>query len=243
MRTPLLTLRRQIGIQLLLIVVAVGPGFSRLAQDDASRRTSVILAIEQELLDAVGSGDTAVWRRHLDEDFLQVSEDGSRVTKQALLSSLRPLPKGYAGEIRIIDPKITYVGDEYESVSGQQLHTTYATMNVYHLDKAEWMLRSSQVFEIPRTPPPVRISAAVAASYVGVYALSDSVLYTVSWEKDTLYGSRSGRRKQALLAETENVFFVQDDPRARKLFIRDASGSMRLIARRNGNDVIWHRMR
>jgi len=234
------------------LVLISGCSFSQSNTEDSLTKTVAILKIEKELLDAVTFGDTVVWKKYLDDSFLMVSEDGSRNNKQQFISSLRPLPKGYSGQINITEPKIVFrdnvavvnfVADEEEFVYGQKLHTTYATMNVYYKGGTEWKLFSSQVFEIPQKPPAVKVSAGILKNYVGVYELAENITYTVSIENNILYGLRSGREKQELLPETENVFFVKDDSRGRKLFVKDVQGKMQMITRRNGNDIIWKKIK
>jgi hypothetical protein len=55
-------------------------------------------------------------------------------------------------------------------------------------------------------------------------------------------GERTGRPKQALLPESEMVFFTPGAPRTRKIFVLDATGrAARIIDRRDGRDIVWTR--
>lgn len=224
--------------------------FSQLTRPDSVTNAETILKIEKNLMDALAIGDTLVWSRNLHDSFLIVTEDGSRNTKHELIAGMRPLPKGYSGQIQITEPRLTfldsvavlnYVADEEEFVYEQKLHTSYAVMSVYHQRGMIWKLFLSQIFEIPKHPPSITISKTVLKNYVGVYTLTAGVTYTVSMDHDTLYGQRTGRDREQLLPETENIFFRVRDTRGRKIFMKDEQGEMQLIDRRNGNDIIWKR--
>lgn len=244
-----LGIRNRLRLVLWLMSVS-GVCLSQTTTQDSLTNAQTILRIEQELLDALATGDTLVWNTHLDDSFLAVAEDGSRNTKHQLISTMRPLPKGYSGQIQITKPRITllesvavlnYVAEEEEFVYGQELHTAYSTMSVYHKSGTAWKLLISQVFEIPKNPRAITISTTVLKNYVGVYTLTEGVTYTLSIDHDILYGQRTGRDKEQLLPETENVFFTMGDARGRKMFMKDAQGKMQMIARRNGSDIIWKR--
>jgi hypothetical protein len=207
-----------------------------------------ILKIEQKLLDAIATGDTIVWNTSLDDSFVVVTEDGSRSTKHDLINSMHGLPKGYSGQIHIAEPTtrfldnvavLNYVAQEEEIIYGQKLTTAYATMCVYHKSGATWKLFASQVFEIPKNPPAIATSGPALKNYVGVYTLAEGVNYTVSLSNDTLYGQRTGGKKEQLFPEMENIFFTKSDTRGRKIFVRDEHEKMQMVSRRNGSDLIW----
>ena len=232
----------------LSIALSCNTSFSQTNSADSVR----ILGIEKELVDAISTGDSAAWKKHMDDSFMVVEEDGSRTSKQQFISSLRGLPKGYSGHIDITKPSVVirnnaailnYVADEEEIVYGQKLHTTYATMTAYYKSVSEWKIFSEHIFEIPQNPAPINLTKGILEKYTGVYKLSDDITYTVTIENNRLFGERIGRKKQELLPETENVFFTADDSRGRKLFMKDPDGKMQMLARRNGNDVVWTKVR
>ena len=85
----------------------------------------------QELVDAVGSGDVAVWNRYLDPEVRFVDEEGTVSTKAQMLEQIRPLPQGVSGSIRVADfdavvrgdvAVATYVNEESENYHGHPLH-------------------------------------------------------------------------------------------------------------------------
>jgi hypothetical protein len=53
-----------------------------------------LVATTQSLLDAVTSGDTAIWAPHLAPDWFQATEEGEIVDRAEFLAGLRGLPPG-----------------------------------------------------------------------------------------------------------------------------------------------------
>ncbi|MEP6513740.1 MAG: nuclear transport factor 2 family protein [Parafilimonas sp.] len=226
--------------------------YSQPENSDSIKYSSQIIRIEQQLLDAITSGDTVVWSKYLDEEYYIITEDGTGYNKNEFLLTFRALPKGFSGYINLIEPHfifknniaiIHYVSDEYEFVFGQKIHTTYSTADTYFKTDTSWKMIASQVFEIPQLPPAIKVSGSVLKNYTGIYQLSDSVTCTISLENDTPFIQKKGRKKEALFAETENIFFRQSDTRGRKIFTKDEQGNMLMRERRNGEDVIWKRIK
>ena len=95
--------------------------------------SETIVALEQELLDGVATGDRDLWKSHLSDSCVVTIEDGSRLTGEQFLDKLHPLPQGYEGKIKVIEPSfrlldrhtavISYIADEYLELFGQRIHT------------------------------------------------------------------------------------------------------------------------
>lgn len=243
-------LRRILGL-IIFFSMAV-KAFSQPGNNDSLKYSSQIIRIEQQLLDAIAPGDTALWSKYLDPSYYMVNEEGKGVTRKEFLQDFGPLPKGFSGHINLTHPHLIfrnnlavlhYVADEHEFVFGQELHTTYGTVNIYTKTDSSWKVIASQVFEIPQLPPAINISPTILKNYTGIYRLSDSVTCTISLEKDTLFIQKKGRKKEALFAETETVFFRQSDARGRKFFVKDDNGMMLMRERRNGEDLVWKRIK
>ncbi len=163
---------------------------------DSSTNSTAIIRIEQSLMDAIAFGDTTLWSKYLDKDFFIVTEDGTRFIKKSFLESFQPLPKGFTGNIKIVQPKvifhdniavIAYVADENEWVYGQHLHTTYGTLNTYYKNDTSWTMLASEIYEIPQLPPPIKAPAATLKQYCGKYQMNNTISCTVSYERDTLF--------------------------------------------------------
>jgi hypothetical protein len=98
-----------------------------------------------------------------------------------------------------------------------------------------------QLFEIPKNPPPVHLPESVLARYIGTYALSGDQKCTITVVGERLYAEKTGREKEELLAETEDIFFRKNDGRVRVIFIKDSKTAYHLIERRAGEDLVWKR--
>ena len=68
--------------------------------------SSAIVSIAQQLLDAIGKGDTVIWKKYMHPDCLIMAEDGMLKRKQDLLDELKPLPDGYLGNIKVTNPVV-----------------------------------------------------------------------------------------------------------------------------------------
>ena len=76
----------------------------------ATLETQLVTQI-QARLDAITSGDKAVWARDLDDSALLMDEEGHVSTKAQFLAALAPLPKGSTGSLHVIRPHFTRTGD------------------------------------------------------------------------------------------------------------------------------------
>jgi Domain of unknown function (DUF4440) len=203
---------------------------------------------EQQLMDAIAVGDTAVWQNFLHEDCLIAVEDGKTLSRNELVSSIKPLPAGYHGRIVIIEPNyqryddtivLSFINDEYLEVFGQKIHTQYRQTDTWKNFDGEWKMVAMQLFEIPKNPLPVSLPESVLTRYIGTYALSNDRKCIITVEGGKLYAEKTGREKEELLAETEDIFFRKNDGRGRVIFIKDTETAYHLIERRAGEDLVW----
>lgn len=207
-----------------------------------------ILENEQRLMDAIAIGDTTVWLKFLHEDCLIAVEDGKTLSRQDLVSSMKPLPAGYDGRIVIIEPSyaryddtivISFINDEYLELFGQKIHTQYRQTDTWKHFDGDWKMIAMQLFEIPKNPPPIGVSESVLTQYIGTYALSGDRKCTITVQDGKLYAEKTGREREELLPETQNLFFRQNDGRVRVIFTKDTANSYNLIERRAGEDLTW----
>lgn len=210
---------------------------------------AVLKAQTQALLDAVTAGDARVWDRLLDPDVLYVSEAGELERKPQLLAEVVPLPAGITGRIRIGafearihgDTAIVFHADEEdERYFGHDLHARYLNLATWRYRDGAWTLIATQVLAALIDPPAITLPAGALDEYVGSFALTPEIHYTIVRDGDHLVGQRTGRPPQVLQAEARDVFFVAGQPRTRKIFLRDAAGKIaRFTDRREARDVIW----
>jgi hypothetical protein len=219
---------------------------------DSSSRAKQLLRIEQSLLDAIAPGDTSLWNKYLDPDCYTITEDGTGYFKKEFLATFGPLPKGFSGHINLIKPVFTfsgkaavlhYVADEYETVYGQQLHTTYGMADTWYQADSSWKMIGSQVFEIPQLPPSVKVAAKTLLEYAGRYEMRGTDTCSITVKNDTLFIQKKKGVAVALFAETGNIFFRTSDTRGRKIFVKNEIGEMLMLERRNGNDLVWKRIK
>jgi len=219
-----------------------------IAQQSPSSIKKLLVQKEQSLLDAIATGDKTLWNAALHDSCIIGIEDGILMTKSKFIEDLSPLPKGYAGKIKIIEPTLklynntavlSYIADEYLELYNQKIHTQYRQVNTWMKMGKEWKAIMMQVFEIPKNPAPVSIAENILKQYTGTYQLSSERKCIVTVENGKLFVEKSGK-KTALLAQTENVFFRNGDGRVDVLFLKDeVTGKYKMVERREGEDLVW----
>jgi hypothetical protein len=206
--------------------------------------------ITQELLDAVSRGDRDPWLLRLADDGLFTNGDGRTLTKKELVDQIQPFPAGSSGTLTMADPKvrsygltavITYDALETVTVYGQELKTRYHTTDTYLFNFGHWRMIASQGMAVHKDPPVAQVDPKVYDAWAGTYALAPGVTYTVTREGAKLFGQGSGSPRQELLPEAEDRFFLRG-VRGVKIFVKDKDGrAVRLLDRRDGNDLVWKR--
>jgi Domain of unknown function (DUF4440) len=211
-----------------------------------------LIKISQEISDAIPAGDKAVWEKYLMDSSFVISEEGNVNTKAYIISQTNPLPKGFSGNIKVTRPTfafytntvvMNFISKEYENVFGQEIHTEYSMCETFVKTQEGWRILTLQVFEIPQHPEPVEVDSTILKKYLGVYQLGDSRLYEVTMKEGKLFINRKDKPKEELFAENENTFFTNSDTRGVKIFVKDKTGGYNLIARRNGKDIIWKKIK
>ncbi|HRH41939.1 MAG TPA: DUF4440 domain-containing protein, partial [Pyrinomonadaceae bacterium] len=163
----------------------------------------------QELLDAVATGDKALWQKYLADGSLYTDEEGNVLTKDELINGLHPLPKGYVGSIKIGKTEslvqenvvvLTHFDHEILELYGQKILTNFQTTSIWAKQSdGDWKLVSTQVIAIPNERKPVKGDVKKLDSYIGEYELAPQIIYTITREGDKLFGQRTGRAKEELL--------------------------------------------
>jgi Domain of unknown function (DUF4440) len=220
-------------------------GFGQQSSDSIKK---LLVQKEQSLLDAIATGDKTLWDAALHDSCIIGIEDGSLISKTRYLEELSPLPKGYAGKIKVIEPALklysntavlSYIADEYLELYNQKIHTQYRQVNTWMKIGKDWKVIMMQVFEIPKNPMPVTIAENTLKQYTGTYQLNSERKCIVIVENGKLFVEKSGMKTE-LLAQTENVFFRNDNGRVDILFIKDeTTGNYKMVERREGEDLVW----
>lgn len=213
--------------------------------------TALLQRQTQELMDAIAASDRAPWMHYLDDRIVYAAEGGTTKSKDDLIAEIRPFPKDIWGRIRVTRFRTTrhgdtaianYISEEEEGYFGQVLHARYLSTDTWIRSPDGWRLAASQVLAVREDPPAIQLTDERLDEYVGTYALSDTVSYTIRREGHALVGVRTGRPAQTLKVELPDCLFVPGDPRIRKIFQRDAGGGITgFVERRESWDITWRR--
>ena len=230
-----------------LAVAAAGCGISGrtgVTHDELVRRT-------QEIMDAVAPGNPEPWKKYFAEDGMYFDEKGRLMDKAALLKDVSPLPKGYLGQIKVLNAKSNLLGDtavvgydldETAVVFGQELKARYHGTDTWMRRNGEWQIVAGQILRYYEDPAPGKPNAAAYREYAGKYELSAGITRVVSANRQELTAQRSGRATETLIPEAPDIFF-RAGIEGRILFRRDAAGKVdALVDRRNNEDIIWKRI-
>lgn len=154
-------------IFILSIFSSLGMAQSAVQNSSDSATEKELISIAQQLLDAVASGDKAVWEKYVADDLLYTDENWRILTKKQLIDSLGPLPKGYSGSIRVANVQSRINGDaavlsyralEEEYVFGQRISPTYLATDTYFKREGRWQLITSHVTVLPGERKPIAVN-------------------------------------------------------------------------------------
>lgn len=205
----------------------------------------------QALLDAVTSGDSAVWAPLLAPDWTLSDEEGRVLGRKEFLAGLRPLPAGQSGSLRVARQHLagrpgvmvmSYDADEVHDYHGQRLHTRFRVTDTWVRRGRGWQQLASQATALPWPVAGRRVPEGLAREYVGTYALTPDLRLEVTAGDSGLALGRPGRPADPLHALDERIF-VRHGVRGFWVFERDSAGKVvELVNWRDNNPVIWRRM-
>jgi Domain of unknown function (DUF4440)/Domain of unknown function (DUF3471) len=239
---------------ILLFAVSVGiSATSTGAADDAKITEKELVSRTQALFDAVVPGDPTPWKKSYAEDCLFHDEKGRSLDKAKLMTDISPMPKGYSGTIKVVNPQsiitaecaiLSYDCDESETVFGQELHARYHQTDTWLHRKDEWQIAASQTMRYYEDPALGKADPAQFSAYAGLYELSkDSERRTtISFAGEQLFMERTGGQKTELFPESGDLFF-RKGMEGRILFHFGGDGKIdSLLDRRNNEDVVWKKI-
>lgn len=195
-------------------------GGASIAPTAPSNGTAWFLQRTQALYDAVTSGDKRIWERTLAEDCIITDEDGRVYDRSAFLETLRPLPPGFTGDIRVRRLTVRALGtaasvhywlDERENALGDELHTRYVETDAYRLVGNTWKMVSAQVTVVPADLRPVQVDKRDWHKLVGTYQLGErpGLSYHAYLRGGSLYWGSDARSARLLIPLSPLVFFEQ----------------------------------
>ena len=184
----------------------------------AADHRALLTTAEQEMADAIASGDARVWDKYLDAQVIYAEEDGSYKGKAEMLKEIMPLPKGLSGTIKVELLRYYEDGDtavalfrqnEIEHYYGQTIHASYLTETAWKKRVGGWKQIAGQVLAERTDPPAVALAAAALQKFAGTYKLKDSEpTYVLTVVDGKLMGAKNGRKAAEWKGETRDVFFV-----------------------------------
>jgi ketosteroid isomerase-like protein len=206
---------------------------------------------EQALMDALATGDKAVWDRVLDPSCVVTSEEGEVLSREAFLDGLRPLPEGLHGHIAVMDltveefpgiAVVRYLADEDESVFGQHLAVRYRTTNTYRRVDGTWKIVAAHLSVVTQDPPAQTVSKAGWPGLVGRYRLlPDGWSFTVEMRDGDLYGGRDPKKLRRLVPLTPTAFVVSGSL-GEWLFVVEDGRAARVVNLRKFAVLVWTRV-
>ena len=240
----------RIRIIALLLVALGAPAPNRLGAEDSITESELIRR-SQEMFDAVAPGNPKPWREYIADDCRYVDERGRQMTKAALIDSLKPLPAGYAGTIKLVNPWSHIAGDvailgydldETETVHGQLMTARYHATDTWRRRNGTWQIVAGQVLRYYEDPPAGRADAARYTDYFGTYELAPGITLKVTAEGGRLLSQRGQRAPVELVIESGDIFFCRGIE-GRIVFRRDARGQVdAYVSRRNNEDLVWRKI-
>ena len=202
----------------------------------------------QELFDAVASGNKAPWQKYYADDCIFHDEKGRSLDKTKLVADIEPLPKGYSGVIKVINPEsritadtavLSYDTDETETIFGQELHARYHGTDTWLLRNGTWQIVAAQTMRYYEDPAIGRPAVEKFPALIGTYALGPERTTIVTAENGQLFMERTKGKKVQLFPESSDIFF-RKGVEGRILFHSGEHGKIdQMIDRRNNEDVVW----
>jgi hypothetical protein len=226
-----------------LLAVSCNRSGPAITQEQLVQRT-------QELMDSAATGEPTPSKKYFAEDSMIFDEKGHNMDKAALLKDLTPLPPGYRGTIKVVQPQsrifpniaiLSYDADETETVFGQKMTARYHETDTWMLRNGQWQIVASQTLRYYEDPAPGKADPKKYRDYAGTYELAPGKTAVVSTDGANLYTQRGEGAKALLIPEATDVFF-RKGVEGRRLFRRNDHGTVdAMIDRRNNEDIVWRK--
>jgi hypothetical protein len=171
------------------ILLAVLP-MSVLASEDLS---ALLKAKTQQFSDAGQEGKAAVMAALLDDRVVFINENGDIATKQDIVESASPAPPGMERHIEVTDWSLTphgatavakFVDVLTLKIGAQTVQYRFLSTEVWHKEKGQWLMISSQTLALEQDPPAIALPSSVLDQYVGAYKMGDGFVYRIAREGD-----------------------------------------------------------
>ena len=204
------------------------------------------------MFDAVAAGDQEPWKKYFADDSMYFDEKGRGMDKTALVKDVTPLPPGYSGSIKVVNPRSNIQGDtavlsydlnETETIFGQNMTARYHGTDTWMYRNGKWQIVAGQMLRYYEDPAPGKGDVKKYADYAGTYELAPGKTQVVFVRGADLYAQRGDSPEAVLVPEAADIFF-RKGVEGRRLFRRDDRGKVdAMIDRRNNEDVVWKKIK
>jgi hypothetical protein len=241
----------RVTLMLIAVIIAVETvGCSR--RDAETITQGELVQRTQEIFDAAGTSNRAPFEKYFAFDCMVFDEKGRSMDKKAFVADQTPLPPGYSGAIKLVNPKsrilpdaaiLSYDLNETETIFGQNMWARYHATDTWVRRHGQWQIVAEQVLRYYEDPGAGKPEVKKFPDYAGTYELTPGITLKVSAEGQDLYSQRSGRARELLVPEAPDIFF-RKGVEGRRLFRRNDRDKVdALIDRRNNEDVVWRKIK
>lgn len=202
-------------------------------------------SLTRELHDALLRGDKEYLFNFFAEDFIGTSYEGYTVTKQDLVKNFRQSPAEAKIARDIEDYKVRATADtaivtyhliERVEIGGKKVGGQYLYTDTFVRRDNRWLLLASHATRLEPERRAAKVDPSVYNAYIGEYAMTPSLIFTVTREGDKLIGVAPGGEKVELLPENETTFFIRGRS-GQTVFVKDERGQVtHMIFRGQGED-------
>src|SRR5882757_3712571 len=168
----------------------------------------------QEMFNAVALGDQKPWKKYFADDSMYFDEKGRSMDKAALVKDVTPLPPGYSGAIKVVNPKSNIQGDtavlsydlnETETIFGQNMTARYHGTDTWMYRNGKWQIVAGQMFRYYEDPAPGTGDVKKYADYAGTYELAPGKTQIVFVRGGSLYAQHGDGPEAELVPEAAEI--------------------------------------
>jgi len=197
-----------------------------------------LVAAAKARADAYARGDCSAWAQFVSPEFRFIDQSGHATTREQQEKECEPGKNSPRNERVLSDfhsqiqsdlAFVDYRYDESERWGTTEIKKTFRQLDTFQRRQGKWLVVYAIRVQIFDDPVPAKLDPSTYDTYVGRYALNESVIDTVTRQGDTLFIRAPDEPSPTeLLPERADTFFVRGDP-TRFTFVRDGNGKVILL--------------
>jgi len=240
---------------LIIIFTSVNVCSQTLVKDAKAERE--ILALEQELLEALNRKDRTTLERLIADGFTFIHSTGRMEIRKEYIDSAvagnlarqNLNVEKFDEDLRIYrrNTAIRYSRNEMRDKTDNSVVFRMRNIAVYVNVSGRWQWASGQSTKLPLRPQAKAINLQVYEMYVGTYAIDANRVLTVTRENGTLTAEVTGRPRFDLIPKSETEFIRFSDDldygNSEIVFVKDESGQVIGAVYRSDNKEVWRAKR